>query len=174
MPTRGVYEFFLSLCPLWQKKEMTKQRKQSGFTLVELLMALMVGSIVLAAAASMADAMSCGKRATEQMARSANYLAQLQIRLPDLIMRAGGIEAIAGGVNLTYDDGETVKLYSDDSKRIIVEENGLVYSYLSEPTQKNVSIALVDVNRVAISFDIIENGVDQTYTMTATRRGGQH
>lgn len=135
-------------------------------------MALMVGSIVLAAAASMADAMSCGKQATEQMARSAMYLAQLQTRLPDLVMRADSIGDIAGGVVLTYESGETISLYSDDSKRIVVEEAGRVYSYLSDPTQKNVSITRVGVNRVVITFDITEQGTAQTYSMTATQRGG--
>jgi len=151
---------------------MLKRQKQSGFTLVELMVALMVGSIVLAAAASMAEAMSCGKQATEQIARSAMYLAQLQSRLPDLVMRADSIGDIAGGVVLTYEGGETVSLYSDDTRRIVVEESGRVFAYLSDPAQKNVSISRVGVNRVVITFDSTEHGTAQTYSMTATRRGG--
>ena len=154
---------------------MMKRRKQSGLTLAELLVALMIGSIVLAAAATMADAMSCGKRATEQMARSGTYLAQLHTRLSDLVMCAETIESHPdNGVILTYNDGRTVHLYTDNTaQRIVVEENGQVYSYISDPSQSGVSIVPVAVNRVVIRFDITENGISQTYTMTATRRGGQ-
>ena len=151
---------------------MKNGRRQSGFTVVELLVALMVGSIVLAAAASIADAMGTGKQTTERMARSATYLAQLQVRLPDLIMRADEITPIAGGVTLTYGTGDTVNLYTDDLRRIIVDENGRISSFLSDPTQNNVSITMPDVNRVAIKFDITENKTVQRYAMVATRRGG--
>ena len=151
------------------------KRKQSGLTLAELLVALMIGSIVLAAAATMADAMSCGKRATEQMARSGTYLAQLHVRLSDLVMCAETLGPRPdNGVTLTYDGGRTIQLYTDNSaQQIIVEEDGRVYSYISDPSQSAVGIVPVGVNRVVIRFDITENGAPQTYTMTVTRRGGQ-
>lgn len=149
--------------------------------LMDLLLGLMVGAIVLAAAATMADAMSHGKRANEQISRSANYLAQLHTRLSDLIMRA---ESITGGLNnieLTV-EGKRVWIYSDDSRRIVVKEidepepNVFEYDYkivdaaTQHPAsaQENIRIMPVDINRVTITFDI--EGV--SYTMTAARRGG--
>jgi prepilin-type N-terminal cleavage/methylation domain-containing protein len=182
---RGVYVFFLSVSSV-AKNEMIKRRKQSGFTLAELLMALMVGSIVLAAAATMADAMSCGKQATEQMTRSATYLAQLHTRLSDLVMRAETIEALTGGENKGVKivcAGETYTIYTDASENILYvhkESDVKPYKYeykkegQSEPTQTNVEVKIDDhnVNRVVIRFDITENGASNTYTMTATRRGG--
>lgn len=149
--------------------------KQHGIALADLLLGLMVGAIVLAAAAAMADAMSCGKRATEQMSRSANYLVQLHTRLSDLTMRAENIEArVGGGVLLTYADGQTTELYADPDAagRIVIKENDETLSYLSDPAQTNVSILAADVNRVVITFDITENGTTYTHKMTVSRRGG--
>jgi len=156
-------------------------RPSSGFTLTELLLALMVGAIVLAAAATMADAMSCGKRETENMTRTANYLAQLNTRLADLIMRANNIESLSEtgktGVTIHDPDGP-VKIYTDALQNILYVKEGdkEPYEYIykkeeqSEPAQTNVVVKIDDnnVNRVIITFDI--EGV--SYTITATRRGG--
>ena len=91
-------------------------------------MALMVGSIVLAAAATMADAMSCGKQATEQMTRTATYLAQLHMRLSDLVMRANSIETISDGakegVKVVCEEG-IFTIYTDIAKNILyVQKEG--------------------------------------------------
>lgn len=152
---------------------MKRKRKQSGIALAELVVGLMVGSIVLAATATMASAMSCGKRATEQMARNSNYLAHIHTRLSDLVMRAESISATADGVQLTYSGGITLQLYKDSSHRIVIEQDGGVQSYLTDPTQTNVSITAVDDNRVTIVFDMTENSIARPYMMTVTRRGGQ-
>lgn len=149
-----------------------KNRQCNGFTLAELLIALMVGSIVLAAAATMAGAMSNGKSATERMSRNAAYRTQLQLRLSDLVMCAESISSRAGGVDLGYPDGHIVSLYTDDTQRIVVENNS-VYAYWSDPGQANVAITAVSGERVAIAYDLIENGQSQRYRMTAGRRGGQ-
>lgn len=132
----------------------------------------MIGTIVLAAAATMADAMSHGKRATEQMSRSATYLAQLHTRLADLIMRAESIASRDGGVLLTCPDGQTAQLYTDDTQRIVIDEYG-VYAYLSDPVQKGVTISAADTNRVVITVDMDEDGRIKTYTMTVARRAGR-
>lgn len=150
-------------------KFVVSKRKQHGIALADLLIGLMIGSIVLAAAATMADAMSHGKRATEQMARSSNYLAQVHIRLGDLVMRAESITPrVGGGVLLTYADGRMAELYSDNGNRIVIAENGEIASFLSDPAQTAVSITAIDLHRAAITFDI----EGAAYRMTATRRGG--
>ena len=157
-------------------ESVVSKHKQHGIVLADLVLGLMVGAIVLAAAAAMADAMSHGKRATEQMTRSANYLIQLHTRLSDLTMRADHIEARdGGGVLLTYADGQTAEVYADPDTagRIVIKEADETTSYLSDPAQTNVSIQAADVNSVVLTFDITENGTAQTYKMTATRRGGE-
>jgi prepilin-type N-terminal cleavage/methylation domain-containing protein len=157
-------------------------RPSSGFTLTELLMALMIGAIVMAAAATMAEAMSCGKRETENMTRTANYLAQLNTRLADLIMRAEDIKNYSEGakVGVTVSAAEgTFDIYTDTAQNILYihkqgDETPYEYIYKKEeqfePAQTNVAVKIDDnnVNRVVITFDI--EGV--SYTMTATRRGG--
>lgn len=152
-------------------------RPSSGFTLTELLLALMIGAIVMAAAATMAEAMSCGKRETENMTRTANYLAQLNTRLADLVMRAESITGEQNDIKL-IGNGKTVRIYTDASQNILYvkEDDKEPYEYIykkeeqSEPAQTNVAVKIDDnnVNRVVITFDI--EGV--SYTMTATRRGG--
>jgi type II secretory pathway component PulJ len=152
------------------------RQRQSGIALAELLVGLMVGSIVLAAAAAMASAMSCGKQATEQMTRNSNYLAHVHTRVSDLVMRAESISAITDGVLLTYSDGITVQLYKDSSGQIVIETDDGIQSsksYMTDPNQGNVSVAAVDSERVSIAFDITENSIVRTYTLTATRRGGK-
>lgn len=151
---------------------MKLKRKQSGIALAELVVGLMVGSIVLAAAATMTSAMSCGKQATEQMTRNSNYLAHIHTRLSDLVMRAESISATADGVELTYSGGITLQLYKDSSHRIVIEEDGSIQSYMTDPNQSNVSITAVDANRVMIVFEMTENGIVRSYAMTVTRRGG--
>ena len=132
----------------------------------------MVGSIVLGAAATLADAMSQGKAATEKIARTANYLAHIQTRLADAVMCAEAIAPIADGVELSCGGGRVVRLYADDnSRRIVIEESGDVFSYLGDAAQENVTITQ-NGDSVTIAFDMTENGTTQTYTMTATRRGG--
>jgi len=151
-------------------------RPSSGFTLTELLLALMVAAIVLAAAATMADAMSCGKRETENMTRTANYLAQLNTRLTDLIMCAESITGELNDIEL-ISNGKTVRIYTDTLQNILYVKEGdkEPYEYIykkeeqSEPAQTNVEVKIDNNdNRVIITFDI--EGV--SYTMTATRRGG--
>jgi len=147
-------------------------RQSHGFTLTELLIALMVGSIVLAAAAAMASAMSNGKAATERMSRSAAYLSQLGMRLSDAAMRAESITARAGGVELGYAGGQTLAIYTDDTKRIVFEDSGGGTAYYSEPSQANVVITAVSADRMSAAFDLVENGQSQTYRMTIAKRGG--
>lgn len=159
-------------------------RPSSGFTLTELLLALMVAAIVLAAAATMADAMSCGKRETENMTRTATYLAQLHTRLADLVMRAESIEELPEGENkgveIVCAEGK-YKIYTDASQNILYvkdfskpEPNTSEYDYKIEDAttqnsvsvQKNVHIQYEN-NHVTITFDIN----DARYTLTATPRG---
>jgi prepilin-type N-terminal cleavage/methylation domain-containing protein len=161
--------------------------KQSGFTLVEVLVALMIGAIVLAAAATMADALACGKETCDQMSRSSAYLMQIQTRLSDLIMRANKATINPdGNLALGYDtdgDGLTNKevIVSKDalSKIITIKEDGTdtVYTYqlknqagLYQNVQSDVQF-VVEGKLVTVKFDLTENNVPQTYQVCAALRG---
>ena len=158
------------------------KHKQHGFTLAELLMGLMIAAIVLGAAATMSEAMSSGKRETENMTRTATYLAQINTRLSDVIMQAEHIDGYTNNVLLTFNNGQnTARIYTDDEKRIIVEKDGdperkHIYLYKTfssaagQPVamQKNVRIE-PDTNTVTIELTL----EDQNHILSATRRGGQ-
>jgi prepilin-type N-terminal cleavage/methylation domain-containing protein len=164
------------------------KHKQCGFTLVEVLVATMIAAIVLAAAATMADALACGKEACDQMNRSTAYLLQVQTRLSDLIMRANAVEIDAGKTILTlrYDtDGNgstdrTVTVSKDGSSEIItITEDGIVTNYVYrwkdqggqyQDAQSNVQFN-VDGKLVTVKFDLTENNVAQTYQVCAASRG---
>jgi prepilin-type N-terminal cleavage/methylation domain-containing protein len=156
-----------------------RQKKHAGFTLVELLVALMIAAIVLAAAATMADAMSCAKEACDQMSRSTAYLLQIQTRLSDLIMRANEVvENDNQHVKLKYIDGEGTETFviisADGSGNIIIGDTTYMYQWkdkgLYKDAQSNVQF-VVDGKLVTVKFDLTENGVAQTYQVCAALRG---
>ncbi len=169
-----------------------KQRKCAAFTLVELLVALMVAAIVLTAAATMADAMACGKEACDQMSRNAAYLLQIQTRLSDLIMRANEItNCVSDNLVLWHDDNrdgvqaadgsEYTTIEADGTGKVItITEDGIVTNYMYQwkdqngqyqNAQSNVLFDYDDDKLVTVKFDLTENGVAQTYQVCAALRG---
>jgi prepilin-type N-terminal cleavage/methylation domain-containing protein len=70
---------------------MKRKKQQFGFTLVELMVALMVAAVVLSAVATLADAASSAKSATDTMGRRQSQLQQVSIRLGDLIRQSNRI-----------------------------------------------------------------------------------
>jgi prepilin-type N-terminal cleavage/methylation domain-containing protein len=70
---------------------MKQHTKKSGFTLVELMVALLVSSVVLSAVATLAYATSSAKVATDEMGRNQAQLQQVSIRLGDLIKQSNRI-----------------------------------------------------------------------------------
>ncbi len=165
--------------------DMVQKRKQvRGFTMAEMLVALMVASIILAAAATMAGALSAGKTANDQVSRNGAYLLQLQTRLSDLIMRANRVAGIdSQGLTLWLDknnnglpDIATEYVYVRTSATrdwIIISGTGFQENYKQSSNVQfyldNVDKALV--KHITIKFDVIENGVPQTYTISGTLRG---
>ena len=160
------------------------KHKQSGFTLVELLVALMIAAIVLTAAATMAGALACGKETCDQMSRSTAYLLQIQTRLSDLIMRANGATIDLGKTCLTlqYDtdsDGVNDKdmIISKDALSKVITIEGADYVYqlknqagLYQNVQSDVQFN-VDGKLVTVKFVLTETGVPQTYQVCAVLRG---
>lgn len=70
---------------------MKQRTKKSGFTLVELMVALLVSSVVLSAVATLAYAAGSAKVATDEMGRSQAQLQQVSIRLGDVIKQSNRI-----------------------------------------------------------------------------------
>jgi len=165
--------------------DMVSKRKQNrGFTMAEMLVALMVASIILAAAATMAGALSAGKTANDQVSRNGAYLLQLQTRLSDLIMRANEVVGVnSQGFTLWLD------INKDDSKDmvreffyvrtsatrdwVIISGTGFQENYKQSSNVQfyldNADKALV--KHITVQFNMVENGVTQTYTISGTLRG---
>jgi prepilin-type N-terminal cleavage/methylation domain-containing protein len=149
----------------WNLEFMRIQTNKKAFTLVELLVALMVAAIVLTAAATMADAMACGKEACDQMNRSTAYLLQVQTRLSDLIMRANGatINLEKNLLTLGYDTDGDIEI-STDGQSISID--GESWGHM-----QNVSFDYDDDKLVTVEFVLTEDGTPQTYQLCAALRG---
>lgn len=166
---------------------MVSKRKQNhGFTLAEVLVALMVASIILAAAATMAGALSAGKTVNDQVWRNGANLLQLQTRLSDLIMRANRVAGIdSQGLTLWLDKdnnglphiaSEYVYIRTNATRDcVIISKAGLQENYYNKQCS-NVQFYLDNtdkalVKHITVQFNMVENGVTQTYSISGTLRG---
>jgi len=151
-----------------------------GFTLAELLIALMVGSIILAAAATLASATSCAKTATDRMGRTGAVTMQLQNRLSDLLIRANQVSATDSlGFWLWQDANGNGKKTASELIRIQKDAsgNGLTIAGNEQYAQcRNVRFAYNKAapatSFITIWFDLTDNGVSQTYTVSGALRCG--
>ena len=67
---------------------MRKRCRQSGFTVAELLVGLLVSSIILAAAATIAHAMNSAESVTDDLHKNQAVLRHAGVRFRDLIRMA--------------------------------------------------------------------------------------
>lgn len=159
--------------------------RQSGFTLVELMMALMVIAIVLGAVATLASAASRADDATEQMGREQAQLRHVLVRVGDLIKQANGVyynvdhfDAYESGVRLCRDinaDGD----YADAGEMLwVFRNNGILtvrgltdenYTRCQNPTFR-YGWENGQPRTVAVWFDMDVNGQMQTYCINAHLR----
>ncbi|MEJ2740489.1 MAG: prepilin-type N-terminal cleavage/methylation domain-containing protein, partial [Dehalococcoidia bacterium] len=98
-----------------------------GFTLVELLVALVVTSILLAAISTLAFALSSAKEATEDMSRSQSQVRSASLRIRELIRNCNLICAVT-------DDDIAVWL-SDDNNDNKINIGELMY--IERGTERN-------------------------------------
>lgn len=146
-------------------------RRNRAFTLVELLTALMIGAIILAAAAAMASAVSNGKAALERNQMDISYLSTLQYRIADAVRRAETILPIANGVQLQYGNGQIIAIYKDALEQIWVEDAAagmMVFKH-----QKVASIEQKSPKRIEIKLVIEKSGRPMPYRFTVCRYAGQ-
>jgi prepilin-type N-terminal cleavage/methylation domain-containing protein len=168
---------------------MSKQKQNKGFTLAELLVALMVMAIVLTAAATMAGALSSGKAANDQISRNGAYLLQVQSRLSDLIMRSNGVTAVTASADATYctnitlwhdSDGDLIQdaleliqinREADGTLMIINGSNQESYGHCGNVRFYPDDTTLSSMRSIVVKWDMVENGVLQTYSICGTLRG---
>jgi prepilin-type N-terminal cleavage/methylation domain-containing protein len=155
-----------------------KQKQSDGFTMIELLVALMIASIVLAAVATLASATAAANSATDQMGREQSQLRQVSMRLADLIRRANRVTVTdddkftlwhdinADGLK-TGDELTKVKRVPDTSQLMI--GGGENYNQC-----ENISFAydnaFPDTQFITVSFDVSENGQLQNHSVSARLR----
>ena len=158
-----------------------------GFTLVELLVALMVTSIIFTAVATLAYALSSANDATDDTSLKQAQLRYATLRLSELIRHC----------KLIYDtpDNDIVVWKADKNVDDIVDSNELVYietgqgrDYIQlREEDKNPVVLIPQCSNVefgfdeplvpptlrkfvSISFDLVENGIDRQYQISAGLR----
>jgi prepilin-type N-terminal cleavage/methylation domain-containing protein len=155
-----------------------KQRQSEGFTLVELMVALLVASIVLAAVATLASATTAADRVTDQMGREQSQLRMVSMRLTDMIRRANRVTISAvNGVQLWHDTNADGLETADERTTIIRGADTNTLTIGSKETYSNCrditfayDTASPDTRFVTVSFDITENGISQRHSINAGLR----
>jgi prepilin-type N-terminal cleavage/methylation domain-containing protein len=168
----------VAICVIRGSKKMRKQRRQKGFTLVELLIALMVVSVVLSAAAVLANAAASADTQTDRMGRSQTHLRQVTARVTDLIRRANRVTAAsADEFTLWLDVNADGLATADELVRIARGADGHALSIGAGETHslcRNVSFAYdqnaPDTRFVTIWFDLEESGLSQRRSICAGLR----
>ena len=167
------------------KYKYIKRNGNRGFTLLEVLVAMMIVAIVLAAAATMAGALSGAKTANDQINRGTTSLLQIQTRLSDLIMRANEVAwCETGRLILLHDNNADGVAAADNSEYTTIETNGtalIIYRNddpVNRETYRNCRLtdiygdeATPDTTWVKVQFTMTEHGITNTYSVSARLRG---
>ena len=168
---------------------MKRNTKKSGFTLVELMVALLVSSVILSAVATLAYATSSAKEAMDDMGREQAQLRQVSMRLTDLVKRSNRIYQTGFGTNYAFEWG--TRLCHDlnaDGDYTDVDEMIWIYRYgnsirVYRSTETSPEIYTQCTNptfeygwedgrprTVAIWFDMNANGQTQRHSINAHLR----
>lgn len=157
---------------------MKRQSKNLGFTLIELMMALMVASIVLAAVATLAGATTAADQATDQMGREQSQLRMVSMRLTDLIRRANRVTISAvNGFQLWHDNNADGLKTADEVTLVVRGADGNTLTIGTDQTHsqcENIGFSYdedsPDTQFITVSFDIAENGQLQHHSVNARLR----
>lgn len=157
---------------------MKKNVHQNGFTLIELMMALMIASVVMAAVVALANAAVNANQATEQMGREQARLRQVSVRLTDLIRRANRVTAAEPDYFQLWHDKNADGLETADELIQISRGTGgntlqIGSSELHKQCQ-NISFgydnAAPQTRLIAVWFDITASGQIQRHSIVACLR----
>ena len=157
----------------------------TGFTLVELLLALMVTSIILTAVASLAFAMGTANQTGDDTSQKQAQLRCATLRISELIRYCKLVYSTSENAVViwnTDDDGDD----EIDTSELVYIEAGANADYISlrygdDPTKiylipqcSNVQFVLdtaaPQTRSVSISFDLEENGATHNYQVNAALR----
>ena len=157
---------------------MKRSFKKSGFTLVELMVALLIASIILAAVSTLAGAVTAADKATDQMGREQSQLRLVSMRLTDLIRRANHITtASADGFQLWHDKNGDGFMTANELTQVYRGVDGNTLTIGSQETYsncKNISFGYDDPlgnpRFITIRFDMTENGQTHRHSINAYLR----
>jgi len=164
-------------------------RLKNGFTLVELLVALMVGGVIFAAVAALAYGLGNANRSTDDTCQKQAQLRYATVRIAELIkMSKLFYTASDEEIVLWLDNNENEKIEETEMvsiRRVGSGNNMQLYEFRSEgepvaliPRCGNVQFefdepSLPPTKRkfVSIRFELLENGIIRQYQINASLRG---
>jgi len=159
---------------------MLEKARKSGFTMVELMIALIVTSVVLSAVAVLANATTNASEETDQMGRCQSHQRQVSMRLSDLIRRANGIFSASSEEFYLWHDadgdglapaGELTRVARGaDGHTLTI---GTVETHSDSRTVEFAYDAAPEARFVTVWFDLTENGLTQRYSVSAGVRGSE-
>ena len=157
---------------------MKQKLKNDGFTLVELMVALVVASVVLAAVSTLAAAGTAADNATDQMGRDQAQLRQVSVRLGDLIRRANRVtQAAEDGFELWHDVNGDGLATADELTMVVrgADGNGLTIGGTETHSGcQNITYAYdtaaPDTRFISVRFQITENRQSQEHSVNARLR----
>ena len=177
-------------------KKSCGQFKGSGFTLVELLVALMVTAIILTAVTSLTYALGSAHKYTKQLSRKQSFLRYTTLQVVEQVRYSNlAVSSALGGVALWKDDnadgiitGSEVSYIEPDATDTKLQL--LVYPFSADVLTtadmqtgtdralsatmisgcSNIVFTLIAPKQVNVAFDLTENEVTQSYNISAVLR----
>ena len=160
-------------------------KRANGFTLVELLMALMVTSIILAAVATLAYAMGSADDAADDTIQKQAHLRYTTLRISELIRYCklicdnnGEYVAVwrADNNDKLFNNNERIYIqkYGEGLRLLEFDSWGNPISTMLIPQCSNIEFEIdkmpMRTQRLTISFDLVEGGVSSRYQINTAMR----
>lgn len=138
-------------------------KNRAGFTLAELLVALMVTAIVFTAVASLAYALGSANRSTEDLSKHQMALRCATVRISELVKHSVmAFTTPAGGIALwTGDDNDDGLINGSELVYIETDETGESLRLLDFPGQSQ-SVTIGEIEAGTAKTDLINN-TDERY-----------
>jgi len=145
------------------KRHYRYNQNRAGFTLAELLVALMVSAIVLTGVASLAYALGSAARSTDELGEHQMALRCATVRISELVKRSVmAFAAPDNGIALwTGDQNDDGLINGSELVYIETDETGHTLRLLDFPGQ-NLSVTIENIETGAGKTDLINN-TDERY-----------
>lgn len=165
-----------------RKHSIHKHIARKGFTLAELLVGMMIGSIILSAVAALAFALSSAEASTDNMSEKKAVLRFTTFRISDRIKYSNQLLS-ASATQLDFWADDNADGIIDISEQFSIKTNASANSLIISDQQGdftlmddcyNVQFRLdVDAPQtrlVSIMFDLTEDGTEHNYQIRAALR----